>query len=1036
MFYEKNKEKELSLDLFRNPTSEYRATPFWAWNDDLKEEELLRQIEEFKKMGFGGFHMHVRAGLSTPYLSSEFMSLVKACVNKAKSEKMLAYLYDEDRWPSGFAGGLATKDHRYRQKSLLLLPGKADEGNMPDYLTDAVLLAVYEVKLNENGTLKAYERVDEQSASDQAWYAYCATAADSGRYNNEAYLDTLSEEAVGNFIAITHEKYAKEVGEEFGKTVPSIFTDEPQFTRCNTLAFAESKQAVLLPWSADFAQTYQQAYGQDLFDDLPQLLWDLDGKPSKTRMQFHEHVSERFTKAFAKQIGEWCDKHGIALTGHMMEEDNLCSQTHAVGEAMRAYPYFGIPGIDLLCDRLEITTAKQAQSAVRQYGKEAMLSELYGVTGWDFEFKGHKFQGDWQAALGVTVRVPHLSWYSMKGMAKRDYPASISYQSCWYEQYKYVEDHFARVNTALTRGKPVVRVGVLHPIESYWLYNGPNQNTAQIRDQLDKNFRTVAEGLLKGGIDFDYVSESLLPSQVQDSEDKTLRVGEMAYEAIVVADFKTIRSSSVKLLSDFAKKGGKVVWMGEKALYVDAQESGEIDDLYAICKKIPFSIDALLQALEPQREVWVYNEHGEPSNKFVYQMRRDGEDRWVFFARLARPDGNGYNESTERIPDRLTILVNGKVTPKVYDTLSGEVKTAQYQYKGNKTEIYASLYAHDSLLLKLCNGATKPQKQTQKPKNIASVMDFKEKVNYSLHEDNVLVLDMPEWRENEQDEWMPREEILRIDKKLRKKYAYPAANGDVQPWVIGKLPPDRQIYLRYTFRSDKAYECKLAYEEATAVTFNGVSVPVVKNGNYVDTGIYTMAMPKTKKGVNVLEITAPFGNRITLENYFLLGAFGVKVEGCQADIVALPAKLAFGSIVEQGLPFYGGALTYHLPFSLTKKTDLTVQVFKATGAVTAASLDGEEIGKIAFAPYRAYAKAVKRGKHTLDLTLYNTRVNCFGALHCFGDIEWKGANHWFTEGEEWSYEYQLKRNGILKSPTVETCAASKSDSAEKAMICE
>ncbi len=70
---------------------------------------------------------------------------------------------------------------------------------------------------------------------------------------------------------------------------------------------------------------------------------------------------------------------------------------------------------------------------MHQYGREAMMSELYGVTDWDFDFRGHKFHGDWQAALGVTLRVPHLSWVSMAGEAKRDYPASINYQVPWYK---------------------------------------------------------------------------------------------------------------------------------------------------------------------------------------------------------------------------------------------------------------------------------------------------------------------------------------------------------------------------------------------------------------------------------------------------------------------------------------------------------------------------------------------------------------------------------------------------------------------------
>ena len=47
---------------FRDPSSEYRSCPFWAWNTRLDKEELIRQIDAFKKMGFGGFYMHSRIG--------------------------------------------------------------------------------------------------------------------------------------------------------------------------------------------------------------------------------------------------------------------------------------------------------------------------------------------------------------------------------------------------------------------------------------------------------------------------------------------------------------------------------------------------------------------------------------------------------------------------------------------------------------------------------------------------------------------------------------------------------------------------------------------------------------------------------------------------------------------------------------------------------------------------------------------------------------------------------------------------------------
>ena len=108
MLYPRSKEPQLSDELFHNPSSEYRGAPFWAWNCELKEDELLWQLDVMKQMGLGGAHMHVRTGMATPYLSDEHMGLVKACVEKCRKEKMLAWLYDEDRWPSGAAGGIGT----------------------------------------------------------------------------------------------------------------------------------------------------------------------------------------------------------------------------------------------------------------------------------------------------------------------------------------------------------------------------------------------------------------------------------------------------------------------------------------------------------------------------------------------------------------------------------------------------------------------------------------------------------------------------------------------------------------------------------------------------------------------------------------------------------------------------------------------------------------------------------------------------------------------------------------------------------------
>ena len=105
-------------ELFKNPTAEYRGKPFWSWNGKLEKSELLRQIEVFRQMGMGGYFCHSRIGLETEYLGNEWFDLINSCAEKGASLGMETWLYDEDRWPSGIAGGMVTKHRENRMKFL------------------------------------------------------------------------------------------------------------------------------------------------------------------------------------------------------------------------------------------------------------------------------------------------------------------------------------------------------------------------------------------------------------------------------------------------------------------------------------------------------------------------------------------------------------------------------------------------------------------------------------------------------------------------------------------------------------------------------------------------------------------------------------------------------------------------------------------------------------------------------------------------------------------------------------------------------
>ena len=889
MLYEKSKEKSLSPELFRNPTAEFRGAPFWAWNGRMEEPLLMKEIEDMKKMGLGGFFIHCRSGLETAYLGPKFLSLVVSCNRKARREHMLSWLYDEDRWPSGSAGGLVTRDHRYRARHLVFEPRgiRSARHAENDSSAKAVpggerkLLACYEIRL-KNGRLDGYRRLkpgEDPAPGAEGWDAFLQVAGNSPWFNNQAYVNTLDAAAVRRFVEITHETYYRTLGGEFGKSVPGIFTDEPQFTAKESLNFAEEKKSVVLPYTDDFEDTYRKAYGESLLDHLPELFWELpDGRVSVVRYRYHDHLSERFASAYADTIGRWCGEHGLMLTGHMMMEDTLESQTRALGDCMRSYRSFQLPGIDVLCDARLFSTAKQAASAAHQYGRPGVLSELYGVTNWDFDFRSHKLAGDWQAALGVTMRVHHLNWYTMAGEAKRDYPSPIGYQATWYQEYPLIENHFARLNTALTRGRPLVHVGVVHPVESYWLHWGPKDQTQLARDELENRFKNLVDWLLYGLIDFDFISESLLPSQSSAEQGTKFKVGRMQYDVVLVPGCETLRSTTLERLKSFRKSGGCVLFAGKPASLVDAERTDAVERFAETCGKIEYTRRAVLESLEPLRDLDVRESSGTRAGNLLYQMRQDGEKRWLFLCH-ARPMPNPDIAS----PEHVVIRIAGAWSPTVYDTMNGSIFPCQAERKDGSTFIRRVFYPHDSLLLLL-----EPSSENRTPEQErASVfeplrgeedpasekgwrcLELPEPESFRLSEPNVLMLDHAEYALDSED-WQPEEELLRLGNIVRARLGFPPQNGGfAQPWTVTDREEARHtLRIRFTVNTDipvSGAQLALERPQTAEITINGVPVSSRPEGWFVDESIQRVALPRLPAGTTQIILKVPFTKKTNTE---------------------------------------------------------------------------------------------------------------------------------------------------------------------------
>ncbi len=1082
MLYKRNQEHPLSEELFRHPTAEYRGTPFWSWNCKVTRELIKEQMEYFRRMGFGGVHLHPRTGLDVPYLSEEYLQLVRYAVKQAREQKMLCWLYDEDRFPSGSAGGIVTENLHYRVRHLLLTRERkegmcscredfcaaVDRGEKPA----GYYLTAYRVKL-QDGRLAAYGQVPggepdtdspkEEREQGELWLAYVELGREEPWYNNQTYVDVMNPKAVKRFLEVTHERYAAAVGDEFGKTIPAIFTDEPQIRGSMAFADAESSEDITLSFTDDLPESFQKAYQTDLLSVVPELLWELPGNEASVhRYHYHEHLTERFVSAYSDTISAWCTEHGISMTGHYMSEPTLYSQTLRLGEAMRCYRRQHLPGIDILCGDPEYSTVKQAASVAHQYGREGVLSELYGVNHWDFDFKGHKLQGDWQAALGVTIRVPHLAFMSMEGEAKRDWPASIQYQSPWWEEYCYVEDYFARVNTVMTRGVSAARIAVIHPIESYWMAYGPVSDTGEERRQMDENFRNVIEWLLFGLLDFDFVSESLLPELCGEERvpegiaerkpTRAWRVGRMSYDAVIVPGLKTIRSTTLEQLERLAAAGGKIVFMGQVPSLVDGERSRRPMELAGTCLRIPYQRKDLLEALEGERNVFICGEDGNRTDHLFYQLRKDREDRWLFVCHV-----NRKRNLLDR-PERLMVRIRGSYDVTAYDALTGTTAPVERHLQDGWTQVWLDMFAEDSLLWKLEEALPVPalrqqeeQEQQERQGQRDSRQDQQETIIptgttrgfYSLvagqhpgqakgenllevirrpgyfhtKEPNVLLLDQAAWQLDEEP-WQEKSEILRVDTAVRRHLGFsPREDAGMQPWRIPDAPATHRVRLCYELASEiETGPLQLALErpEETRVSMNGVLCDAKAQGWYVDRFIHTISVPGLRRGTNELWLELLYGPKSNLENMYLLGNFGVAVRGTRAAVTEPAGHLWFGDITGQGFPFYGGSICYGMSFHLERAQRVKLRVPHFKGPVLKVTLDGKERGLIAYAPHILALGALPAGTHRLELLLYGNRFNTFGTLHnCNDEYKWYGPASYRTQGSEWSENWCLRPFGIF-----------------------
>ena len=543
------------LQEFKDPGKEYSIVPLWSWNGDLKQEELKRQIDLMQEQGVYGAFMHARAGIDyseTPYFSDGWWEAMDTTMAYAARKNFEAWMYDEDKWPSGSAGGrtIAVNPEEYTKKVLRYTVEEQKEGDTYT-INKQNKVKVFAVKMTGKKTFDLQSKVDLTDSPANQWEVppgdWAVLTFEMGKHQKEmpfTQIDYLDEDAVKAFVDITHEEYYKRYGKLFGNTIPGVFYDE---------IYLNLYEADILPWTDDFAEGFKSRNTYSILNELPSLVLGSSNSAS-VNYDFFKEVTYRYDNAWFKQIADWCDKHNIGLVGHT-EEGFDSYKTE--GDYIKTIGSMQFPGTDNeefrydFPRQISFFRPKQVSSAAHIYGRDRSAVEAMGGGGYMITPAEYRYGMAKLGAYGINFFIPHLFHYTVDNIrAYRDWPPSWFFRNPYWKYFKPLADYGRRISFMNRQGSHVCHVALLYPLTDHRVsgYNGINYK---------ENYVELQEILLNSQIDYDVINnESLLKSDCSGGD---IKIEDEAYRVLILPYITNLTYDVAKKIAGFYEQGGIVI---------------------------------------------------------------------------------------------------------------------------------------------------------------------------------------------------------------------------------------------------------------------------------------------------------------------------------------------------------------------------------------------------------------------------------------------------------------------------------------------
>ena len=959
---------------FREPPAEYTMAPFFVWNGEITRGEIDNFMDEFNRQGIKQVFVHPRPGLITEYLSDEWFGLFRYTVERGKESGMKVWIYDENSYPSGFAGGHvpANMPESYNQgqglkmirtetlpdtagKFFLIL--KEDNGLFTD------ITGSYQTEMGKTGKYCLFSKT---FYSPSEWYG------------GFSYVDLLYPGVTRKFIELTMRGYEKTAGEEFGKTIPGTFTDEPHIHTSGGIRF-----------TPDLFDVFRSMWNYDLKTVLPSL-FEKTGDWKKVRHNYTCTLLQMFIDRWAKPWKEYCDSAGLKFTGHYWEHE-WPSMRHG-GDNMAMYAWHHVPGIDMLFNQWNDTSSraqfgnvrsvKELASAANQAGRNRKLSETYGGSGWDLTFTEMKRNGDWEYALGVNLMNQHLTFFTMAGARKYDYPPTFDYHEPWWNNYKILADHYARLSLALSSGRQINEILIIEPTTTAWMYDSYIKPEPYL-DVIGQTFQKFITKLEKQQVEYDLGSENIIKDLGSVKKGKFI-VGKCAYKTVVIPPLtENLNLETFTLLRQFAEEGGKVLLFSSPSL-VDGSENGELKEFLNASSENIIKCDSLndelIKSHLASRNVTFTSIEGDG----LYHHTRVLKDGIIFF--LANSSLGNNVSGRIAVPGVSSVELN---------TIDGEIKSYPAERKGKTVEAQFILPPAGSLLLFFpSEKITIPAAVSESWKN-EKVIDPAGKMVITRDEPNVLMIDFCDLElEGNAEADM---HVYNATDKVFKHYGFSSGN----PWNHS-VQYKRAIVERDTFSANTGFRVTYKFTvkglkdksslvavierpDLWQVKLNGTDISPEPGRWWLDRSFKVFQIGDiVKNGENLLTLSvAPMKVHAEIEPVYILGDFSVEPAGKGWEITAPPEELTIGPWLKQGLPFYSWGITYSKDYIIESpggKYFLKAPTWK--GTITEVFVNGKKAGIIAFPPYEAdITPFITAGKNRIDLKVTGSLRNLLGPHH-------------------------------------------------------